>query len=164
MTEIKAQPPPHPHLNEMSFPDPVQSTRLQLSPGHPIGVTEAMIEELVHGFYAKVRQDPELGPIFGVVVSDWGPHLRKMCDFWSSVTLMSGRYHGTPMPVHARLDGVGPAQFGRWLQLFEATAIEVCPPAAAALFVDRARRIAQSLQMGMAVARGELPPLHARAT
>jgi hemoglobin len=146
----------------MSFPDTVQSARLQLSPGYPLGVTEAMIESLVHAFYAKVRQDPELGPIFGAVITDWGPHLQKMCNFWSSVTLMSGRYHGTPMPAHARLVGVGPDHFGRWLQLFEETAGEVCPPEAAALFIDRARRIAQSLQMGMAVARGELPPMFER--
>ena len=31
-----------------------------------------------------------------------------------------------------------------------------CPPEAAALFVDRAERIAQSLEMGIAVSRGQL--------
>lgn len=146
----------------MSFPDAVQSHRLEISPGHPLGVTEDMIKALVNAFYGKVRQDPELGPIFSGVITDWEPHLQKMCDFWSSVTLMSGRYHGTPMPAHARLKGVGPEHFARWLRLFEETAGEVCPPEAAALFVDRSRRIAQSLEMGMAVMRGELPPVHAK--
>ena len=146
----------------MSFPDQIQSNRLQISPGYPLGVTEDMIETLVRAFYGKVRGDETLGPIFAARIDDWEPHLKKMFDFWSSVTLMSGRYHGTPMPVHARIAGIGAEHFARWLELFADTAQEVCPPEAAALFVDRSQRIAQSLQMGMAVARGELPPLHAR--
>ena len=145
----------------MSFPDPIQSSRLQISPGYPLGVTEEMIHDLVHAFYGRVRADEVLGPIFEAKIEDWTPHLAKMCDFWSSVILMSGRYHGTPMIAHARLP-VEASHFARWLGLFEETALEVCPPEAAALFVDRSQRIAQSLQMGIAVTRGELPPVHAR--
>ena len=140
----------------MSIPESVQSARLEISPGYPLGVTEPMIHALVHAFYDKVRADEVLGPIFAAKIEDWGPHLGKMCDFWSSVTLMSGRYHGTPMIAHARLP-IEAGHFDRWLRLFEQTAGEVCPPEAAALFVDRSRRIAQSLQMGIAVTRGELP-------
>ena len=137
--------------------DSVQSARLTISPGYPLGVTEAMIETLVRAFYVKVQADPTLGPIFTARIGDWEPHLNKMFDFWSSVTLMSGRYHGTPMPAHARIAEIGPEHFARWLELFARTAVEVCPPEAAALFVDRSQRIAQSLQMGIAVTRGELP-------
>ena len=146
----------------MSRPETVQSSRLQISPGYPLGVTEEMIETLVRAFYARIRTDETLAPIFAARIADWEPHLRKMFDFWSSVTLTSGRYHGTPMPAHARIAEIGPGHFARWLELFAETAREVCPPEAAALFVDRAQRIAQSLQMGIAVTRGELPPLHGR--
>lgn len=141
----------------------VQSARLEISPGYPLGVTEEMIETLVRAFYGRIRVDPVLGPIFAARIEDWEPHLRKMFDFWSSVTLMSGRYHGTPMVTHARIAEIGPDHFARWLELFAETAAEVCPPDAAALFVDRSQRIAQSLQMGIAVNRGELPELHSRA-
>ena len=58
--------------------------------------SEAQIEALVHGFYAKVRKDDLLGPIFNRVIADWGPHLEKMCDFWSSVMRTSGRYTAIP--------------------------------------------------------------------
>jgi hemoglobin len=143
--------------------EPLQSARLAISPGYPLGVTEEMIETLVRAFYVRVQADPTLGPIFTARIDDWEPHLRKMFDFWSSVTLMSGRYHGTPMPAHARIAEIGPAHFARWLELFAETAAEVCPPAAAALFVDRSQRIAQSLQMGIAVSRGELPEVCAQA-
>lgn len=117
------------------------------------GITEAMIERLVHGFYAKVRRDPVLGPIFDARVQHWGRHLDQMCAFWSSVALMSGRYHGTPMVKHVPLP-VDAGHFDRWLELFETTAGELCPPQAAAHFVERARRIAASLELGVANANG----------
>jgi hemoglobin len=114
------------------------------------GVDESMIHTLVHTFYGKVRGDSEIGPIFAKVIgTDWEPHLAKMCDFWSSVMLMSGRYKGNPMVAHMRLKMVQPAHFERWLQLFRQTAVEVCPPQAAAVFVHRAENIAKSLQLGM---------------
>ena len=117
------------------------------------GITEAMIERLVRGFYAKVRKDAVLAPIFDARIRDWEPHLAQMCAFWSSVALMSGRYHGTPMVKHMPLP-VDAGHFDRWLELFEATASEICPPVAAAHFVERARRIAASLELGIAGGQG----------
>jgi hemoglobin len=128
------------------------------APGVAAGVTETMIEKLVHTFYARVRRDSLIGPIFNAAIDDWDAHLAKLCDFWSSVTLMTGRYKGTPMRVHAELPGISPEHFARWLALFQATALTTCPPPAADLFVDRAHRIAESLQMGIALHRGELVP------
>lgn len=119
------------------------------------GITEAMIERLVRSFYEKVRTDPLLGPIFDAKIKAWEPHLQRMCAFWSAVALMSGRYHGAPMPRHLPLP-VDAAHFDRWLALFEATAREVCPPEAEAHFVERAQRIAASLELGIAGARGVL--------
>ncbi|MBR0696307.1 group III truncated hemoglobin [Bradyrhizobium lablabi] len=117
------------------------------------GITEAMIERLVHSFYAKVRRDAMLAPVFEAKISDWEPHLAQMCAFWSSVALMTGRYHGTPVVKHMPLP-VDAAHFDRWLELFEATARDVCPPTAEAHFVERARRIAASLEMGIAGGQG----------
>ena len=119
------------------------------------GIDEAMIERLVHGFYADVRADPVLAPIFAAIVEDWAPHLAQMCAFWSSVTLMTGRYHGRPMEKHQPLP-IDAAHFDRWLALFEAAARRACPPAAAALFIERAHRIGESLELGLAAARGQL--------
>lgn len=135
-----------------------------LAPGVPAGVTEEMIRKLVHNFYGRVRLDPLLGPIFNGAIADWDAHLDKLCSFWSSVTLMTGRYKGTPMRVHAELPGIEAAHFDQWLDLFRATARDVCPPAAAALFIDRASRIAQSLEMGIALHRGQMLGLGDRLT
>lgn len=123
------------------------------------GVTEELIRDQVYGFYGKVRTDPALGPIFNRVVQDWDEHLPKMCDFWSSVLLASGRFRGSPMVAHARIQDIRPTHFARWLHLFRQTALETCPPEAAALFIARSEMIAESLQLGIAASRGELPPV-----
>jgi hemoglobin len=117
------------------------------------GITETMIERLVRGFYAKVRTDAVLAPIFEARIRDWEPHLKQMFAFWSSVALMTGRYHGTPMVKHMPLP-VDADHFDRWLDLFEATARQICPPQAAAHFIERARRIAASLELGIAGGQG----------
>lgn len=132
--------------------------RRRLAPGFDAGVTEEMIHDLVHAFYAQVRKDPALGPIFNGVVRDWDAHLAKLCDFWSSVTLMTGRFKGAPMAVHAELPDIRATHFVRWLHLFGETARAVCPPPAAALFIAKAELIAESLQLGIAARRGVLPP------
>lgn len=119
------------------------------------GIDEPMIASLVDAFYARVRADPLLGPVFDARITDWEPHLQQMRLFWSSVALMSGVYHGRPMPKHLPLP-VDAVHFDRWLELFEGTAREVCPPAAADHFIERARRIAQSLELGIAGAQGVL--------
>jgi hemoglobin len=119
------------------------------------GIDTPMIARLVDAFYARVRADPLLGPVFAERITDWGPHLEQMRLFWSSVALMSGAYHGRPMPKHLPLP-VDARHFDRWLELFSATAADVCPPAAAAHFIERARRIAESLELGIAGAHGVL--------
>lgn len=121
------------------------------------GIDAAMIERLVRNFYSRARRDPLIGPVFERKVADWDAHMSRMCDFWSSVTLMSGRYHGQPMAAHLPLPIDG-AHFDRWLELFAETAHEVCPPTAAAHFIDRAHRIADSLELGIAMQRGEIRP------
>ena len=119
------------------------------------GIDEAMISALVVAFYAQVRKDPLIGPIFEAKIDDWSHHLEKLCAFWSSVVLMSGRYHGQPMRAHMPLP-VERAHFERWLEIFETTARNICPPKAADVFIDRARRIADSLELGIATSRGEI--------
>jgi hemoglobin len=113
--------------------------------------TEAQIEDLVATFYARIRQHPTLGPIFSRVIGpEWGPHLKVMCDFWSSVMLTTGRYKGRPIPAHVKISGIAPEHFTEWLGLFEATAKELLSPALAAAFVEKAKRIAESLKLGLA--------------
>lgn len=119
------------------------------------GIDEQMIEAVVRGFYGRVRHDPLLAPIFDAHISDWEPHLQKMFAFWSSLTLQTGRYHGQPMAKHLPLP-VDAQHFDRWLKLFEETVRELCPTPAAEFFMERARRVAESLELGVACSKGIL--------
>jgi hemoglobin len=115
--------------------------------------TEEEIATMVHSFYAKVRGDAVLGPIFGAHISDWDHHLPKMIDFWSSTLRGTARYRGTPMPKHAALPGLDAAKFSRWLGLFDQTLEELGNPALRERAGEMARRIAQSLWYGYQLSR-----------
>jgi len=125
------------------------------------GIDEAMIERLVRAFYERGRRDPLIGPVFESKVHDWEAHIARLCAFWSSVALMSGRYHGQPMAAHLTLP-IDTPHFDRWLELFTETADDICPPAAAAHFIERAHRIADSLELGIAAGKGEIRPRRVR--
>jgi hemoglobin len=131
----------------------MERTELRVRPvwfDAPDEIDEDMVERLVRTFYARVRADEFIGPIFlRVIGEDWEPHLVKLCDFWSSVALGTGRYKGTPMQAHLKIGELAPEHFERWLAMFRATAREVCPPASADFFIDRAERIAKSLQAAL---------------
>jgi hemoglobin len=110
--------------------------------------TESEVAGLVDAFYARVRVDPELGPVFAEHVDDWSRHLPKMVDFWSSALRKTARYRGTPMPVHVALPDLSAALFRRWLNLFHQTT-EAQPNALLRERADElAERIAQSLWYG----------------
>jgi hemoglobin len=121
----------------------------ELALNHP-EIDRAFIGRLVRSFYGRVRKDARLGPIFERVIGDhWEPHLEKMTEFWCSVILKTRSYEGRPVPAHVRLKEVRPEDFAIWLSIFRETADELCPPGIAAVFVDRAERIAESLKLAM---------------
>ena len=114
-------------------------------------MTPELVRDLVHHFYGRVRRDPVIGPIFEAkLAGKWDEHLAKLVDFWSGMALGASAYKGRPFPPHAPL-GLAPEHFERWLSLFRQTARDVCPPAAAAFFIDRAERIAESFQMVLGI-------------
>ena len=113
-------------------------------------IDEAGLERLVHAFYARVREDALLGPIFNRAIADWPEHLAKLHAFWSSVMLTSGRYKGQPVPAHQKhRESITPELFDRWLALWGRTARELMTPAAAQALEAKAARIAESLQLAM---------------
>ncbi len=115
--------------------------------------TEEEITALVHQFYARVRQDAQLGPIFNTHVDDWDIHLAKLVDFWSSVLRRTGRFSGSPMTQHAALPGLTADLFHRWLALFQETASTQPNQAMATQAVAAAQRIAHSLWLGYQLSR-----------
>jgi hemoglobin len=114
--------------------------------------TEEEIATLVQRFYARVRRDPQLGPLFNTRIHDWPAHEAKLCEFWSSALRGTRRFRGTPMPVHAALPGLSAELFGHWLQLFDATAATLANTALRERVTDLAHRIADSLWYGYQLA------------
>ena len=113
-------------------------------------ISEDDIARLVPQFYARVREDQVLGPIFNGAIEDWPHHLEVLKAFWSSVMLTSGRYKGQPMVAHLRhLEHMTRENFARWLALWGEVTDEVLGSAAAAAFQEKAGRIAESLQLGV---------------
>lgn len=120
------------------------------------GIDDVMIDKLVRAFYQKIQIDPVLGPIFNNRIDDWEPHLLKMIDFWSSATLKTGKYNGNPMIIHNQIP-IDSRFFDHWLALFAKTAAEICPPGPAEIFKEKAKLIAGSLELGIAINKGSLP-------
>jgi hemoglobin len=126
----------------------------------PDALDDALIRRVVDEFYNEVRRDEVLGPIFNrrIAPGDWPRHLEKMCDFWSSVLLRTGRYAGQPLRPHLEMDEIEDGTFERWLGLFRKTVDGECGPDTAARFMEMAQRIARSFRLALAFHRGETPP------
>ncbi len=121
-------------------------------------ITEEALGRLVERFYAKVRSDALLGPVFNGAIADWPEHLDRLQSFWSSVMLTSGRYKGRPLPAHIRLGAaMTPERFSRWLALWKETTAELFPAESAAALQFKANRIAESLSLGICFAAGREP-------
>jgi hemoglobin len=129
-------------------PEPAQASPASDANRNPELCSEDEVTALVTRFYARVRDDEVLGPIFARHVADWDRHLPKMVDFWSSALRRTARYRGTPMPVHTALPGLDAALFGRWLHLFHATTAAQGNVALQSRADELAERIARSLWYG----------------
>jgi hemoglobin len=112
------------------------------------------IVSLVDGFYARVREDDLLGPIFNDIARvDWAAHLPKMYDFWDSVLFGRAQFKGNPLAVHRALATRAPmtdAAFGRWIVLFHATVDDLFSGPVAFEAKQRAVRIAMTMQYHIA--------------
>jgi hemoglobin len=111
---------------------------------------EETFARLVALFYGRVRQDPELGPIFNDAIGDWPRHLSKLTDFWHSVMLTSGRFKGNPMMKHLMHKArIKPEHFDRWLALWGEATDEIMAPEHAASMQMKARRIGESFKLAL---------------
>jgi hemoglobin len=115
--------------------------------------TEADIAHFLDRFYARVRQDPNLGPIFNEVAQvDWPTHMPKIRAFWSSLLLGTNSYQGQPMRPHfelAQKTPISPAHFDQWLALFTHTLHECFAGERANEALLRAQSIATVMQSRM---------------
>jgi hemoglobin len=113
-------------------------------------LNEADITSLVHNFYAKVREDALLAPVFNERIgNNWPAHLQKMVYFWQTVLLDERKYFGSPFPPHAGLP-ISHVHFEKWMQLFVATIDELFQGEKAEAAKWRAGKMAELFEIKMA--------------
>jgi len=85
----------------------------------------ADISFLVHTFYAQIRKDTLLGPIFNSHIADeqWPEHLEKLTDFWETNLFGIPKFKGNPTQKHLSVDKnlyhkTSQVHFGQWLNLW----------------------------------------------
>jgi len=123
---------------------------------------ESRLRELVDAFYADVRRDPALGPLFERVVDGrWPAHLARIHAFWCGVALQTHGFRGNLMRTHLAIDGLNEALFGRWLALWQQHTEALLRPGDALKLQQIARGIARNLLLGLrarpAGLQGQLP-------
>jgi hemoglobin len=87
---------------------------------------------LVNAFYAKIRKDNLLGPIFNDHIAEekWPEHLDKLTDFWESNLFGLTKFKGNPTQKHVNVDrnlnhSISPSHFEQWLILWHETIDEM---------------------------------------
>ena len=119
-----------------------------------LSITENSLRLLIGEFYARVRADDMIGPVFNNAVVDWPGHLGKLQAFWSSVMLTSGRYKGQPLAAHIKHAGqINRQSFDRWLMIWGATTADLMDELSAAALQEKAAKIAESLSLGIEFSR-----------
>lgn len=112
-------------------------------------ITEDSLKELVHRFYADIRQDSLLAPVFdaaiGTTDEEWQPHLELITAFWAAVMLGTGGYTGNPLQAHRKIPPFNALLFGRWLALFANTAHETHSIAPATLLIRKSVSMADAM-------------------
>ncbi len=128
-------------------------------------ITSEQIDTLVLIFYQRIRNHPDLGPVFlravGTSDENWRAHEARIAAFWRNATGLDRGFSGNPMLKHLANQEVVPEQFSVWLDLFHVTAKETLPSDTAAGISALADRIGRSLSMGIRQMRqkGETPEL-----
>ena len=114
-----------------------------------IDLTADQIGQVVATFYAKVRLDPVLGPVFAQKVDDWPEHEAKIAAFWRNAILHERSYSGNPMRTHMQAGNVFESHFPVWLALFDTVLEAQLPPRLAAGWSALAHRIGAGLRFGL---------------
>ena len=107
------------------------------------------INILVNRFYAKIRKDELLGPIFNGHISEeqWPEHLMKLTDFWETNLFGVPKFKGNPSSKHIKVDAnlgynIEQNHFRRWLNLWFETVDELFNGELATRAKEAARKMA----------------------
>ena len=119
-------------------------------------LTEASIAALLECFYAKIRRDPVLAPIYSEVLGEhWDAHIARMQEFWCSALRVKPGYRRDMLAMHQMIDTLKPSLFPRWLARFREAVGECFAEVPAGVINDRALKIARNLETALFKRRGD---------
>jgi hemoglobin len=122
------------------------------APPTPIALDRQGVRRLVQDFYADVRRDPLLGPVFETALHDhWAAHLDRMVEFWCTVMLGTRSFKGNVYGKHVALaerSNVAPEHFLRWITLWHVHTSALFEAEVAAEFQRTAHGIGRNLFYG----------------
>lgn len=109
---------------------------------------------LVRTFYARIRKEETLGPIFNGIIVDWEEHFETLIDFWESNLFRVRKYYGNPMLAHVSVDkknnhAIDSKHFGIWLNLWYQTIDELFEGQVADMAKFKARKMSTNLFLAM---------------
>ena len=115
------------------------------------------VNELVNTFYATIRKDEMLGPIFNKMLPTdeiWFEHLEKLTDFWETNLFAVIKFKGNPMAAHQKVDKtfdykITQDHFYQWLKLWNKTVDSLFVGERAEMAKERARRMSTHLHVNM---------------
>lgn len=112
------------------------------------------VSTLIHTFYARVRENEEIGYFFNETITDWPHHLEKLTDFWESNLFMVSKFRGNPAVAHRKVDqkfdqSISQEHFGEWLNMWFQTIDDLFEGDRANIAKNRARNMAHNLFMNV---------------
>ncbi len=129
-------------------------TDASLSAANQVSTTErpldrATITRLVDRFYADIRADALLGPVFEPPLQGrWDAHLARMVDFWCTACKIERSFRGDVYKKHMVLPDLAPVHLARWLRLWRQHTEALCAPQQAAHLQDVAVGVARVMHLG----------------
>jgi hemoglobin len=106
------------------------------------------LHRLVKWFYAKVRYEPLLEPIFTALVPVWSTHLETITEFWARATGGPSEW-ARGMGRHFFMQ-LGPEHFAAWLRVWDENCRELLPEAEANEMIALAHNIGDDLERMLA--------------
>jgi hemoglobin len=111
--------------------------------------TDARVAEFIRRYHAYVREDPDLGSLYGSCVTDWPAHSARLAAYWGP-HLRHEEAPEFPALTTVRF-GMDAEMLERWLALWNRAADEVFSGPAAEAVQQAGAEIAEEHMVGRVI-------------
>lgn len=115
-------------------------------------ITRELVQRIMTEFYARVRRDDVLGPVFAGAIEDsrWEAHIAKVVRFWLMAFRIERNYKGRDfMPAHLKHPQIRSELAPVWLALFDETLAQLCSHREAEAFRSIAEAMMENVVLSL---------------